>query len=208
MPKKVINDYIFYKIVCISDDIDLCYVGSTADFNKRRNTHKNACYNENGKSYNYKIYQIIRENGGWCNFKMVQLGTKEQLTKREAEQVEEEYRQELKANMNSYRCYTTDEQKQEYYKDYIKEYNPKYREENKDYYTTYQQKYREANRVKNIQRSQNYREANREILNMKQKEKVKCECGCMIIKNYLSTHQKSQKHIKLMEMKTNENTNI
>ena len=40
MPKKVINDYVFYKIICISDDINLCYVGSTADFNKRRSTHK------------------------------------------------------------------------------------------------------------------------------------------------------------------------
>ena len=100
MPKKLINDYIFYKIVCITDDIDLCYVGSTANWKERQREHKSRCNNENDKSYNNKKYQIIRANGGWENFKMIQLGTREQLTKREAEQIEEQYRQELKANMN------------------------------------------------------------------------------------------------------------
>ena len=75
MPKKLINDYIFYKIVCITDDIDLCYVGSTANWKERQREHKSRCNNENDKSYNNKKYQIIRANGGWENFKMIQLGT-------------------------------------------------------------------------------------------------------------------------------------
>jgi len=186
MPKKVINDYIFYKIVCISDDIDLCYVGSTANWKERQRKHKNTCYNENTKEYNSKKYQIIRENGGWCNFKMVQLGTREQLTKREAEQIEEEYRQELKANMNGKRCYIAEEQKQEQDKAYDK-------------------KYRDANRYKLNEKAQKYREANRDKINKKQNEKVKCECGCMSSKINLLRHKKTPKHIKLMEMKTNEN---
>ena len=57
MPKKVINDYTFYKIVCLDNSVELCYVGSTADFNKRRNTHKWDCNNENRKEYNSKKYQ-------------------------------------------------------------------------------------------------------------------------------------------------------
>ena len=100
MPKKLINDYIFYKIVCVSDDIDLCYVGSTANWKERQRSHKSDCNNENKSNYNSKIYNTIRANGGWENFMMVQVGTREQLTKREAEQIEEQYRQELKANMN------------------------------------------------------------------------------------------------------------
>tara|TARA_Y100000389_G_C17297950_1_gene431435 strand:- start:48 stop:545 length:498 start_codon:yes stop_codon:yes gene_type:complete len=110
MPKKLINDYIFYKIVCITDDIDLCYVGSTANWKERQREHKSRCNNENDKSYNNKKYQIIRANGGWENFKMIQLGTREQLTKREAEQIEEQYRQELKANMNMRKSYTTEQE--------------------------------------------------------------------------------------------------
>ena len=243
MPKKVINDYTFYKIVCLDNSVELCYVGSTADFNKRRNTHKNACINENNKNYNYKIYKTIRENGGWDNFKLIQIGTREQLNKREAEQIEEEYRQELKANMNGKKCFRTKEQKQEYCKEYnqkyrdenrdkIKERNQKWYEENKDklsiqhkeYYETnvdkikeQKQNYNQENRVKNNQRSQKYREQNRDIINDKASkyykenkdkinEKVKCECGCVVIKRTLLRHQKSPKHIKIMEIKT-ENKN-
>ena len=189
MPKKTINDYTFYKIVCLDNSVELCYVGSTADFNKRRNVHKSDCNNENSKTYNYKIYKTIRENGGWCNFKMVQLGTREQLTKREAEQIEEEYRQELKANMNSQRCYITDEQKRQQKKQLEKEYY-------------------EKNKEKIAEQNKEKYEANKEKINEKKNEKVKCECGCIVRKDGLSRHQKSQNHIKLMEMKTNENTNI
>ena len=184
MPKKVINDYTFYKIVCLDNSVELCYVGSTADFNKRRNIHKSDCNNANCKNYNTKIYKTIRENGGWCNFKMIEIGKKEQLTKREAEQIEEEYRVELKANMNTHRCFIAEEQKEERKKECDK-------------------KYREANRDKIKEQIQNYREANRDKINEKQREKVKCDCGCMISKIHLLRHQKSSKHINLMKSKTN-----
>jgi len=186
MPKKVINDYIFYKIVCLDNSVELCYVGSTADFNKRRNKHKNDCNNENRQNYNNKIYKTIRENGGWSNFKMVQVGTKDQLTKREAELIEEQYRQELKANMNSQRCFITEEQKQEYQQNYY--------EKNKDNIKEKASKYREINRDK----YKNYYEENKDKIIKKALEKVTCECGCMIVKNYLLRHQKSPKHINLM----------
>jgi len=202
MPKKVINDYIFYKIVCLDNIVELCYVGSTANWKERQRNHRSDCNNENSKSYNSKKYQIIRANGGWSNFKMVQLGTREQLNRRQAEQIEEEYRQELKANMNSQRCFTTEEQKREENIEYLQNY----REENKDKIKEIQQKYNEENRDKINERQQNYYEKNRDLINEKQREKVKCDCGCMVIKKYLSRHQKSPKHIKLMEIKT-ENQN-
>jgi hypothetical protein len=165
MPRKEINDYIFYKIVCLDNSVELCYVGSTANWKERQRNHKSSCNNENSKKYNTKIYKTIRENGGWINFKMVEIGKKEQLTKRQAEQIEDVYRDELKADMNMRRCYRTAEQKREHQKEYDK----------------------------------NYRD--RDKINEKQREKVKCECGCMIIKNYLSKHQKRLKHIILMENK-------
>ena len=158
MPKKEINDYTFYKIVCISDDVDLCYVGSTANWKARNYKHKSNCINENSKEYNSKIYKTIRENGGWSNFKMIQIGTREQLTKREAEAIEERYSEELKANMNTKRCYITEEERKEqmkekdrkYYegnKDKKKEYDRKYREENKEKIKEYQKNYREKNKI-------------------------------------------------------------
>jgi len=171
MPKKVINDYIFYKIVCLDNSVDLCYVGSTADFNKRRSTHKSTCNNENSKIYNLKIYKTIRANGGWENFKMVQLGTREQLTKRQAEQIEENYRIELKANMNGKRCFTTEEQKQNYReenKDKLKIQQHKWYEENKDKLLEYQQKYNEENKDKIKEQKQNYREKNKDKIKEQQ----------------------------------------
>ena len=189
MPKKLINNYIFYKIVCL-DDIDLCYVGSTANWKERQRKHKITCNNENYKHYNSKIYKIIRENGGWCNFKMIQIGTREQLTKRQAEQIEEEYRVELKANMNGKRCFITEEQKQIYHQ----EYNQNYREENKDKFKKYNQNYYEENKDKILEQHQNYYEENKDKFN----KKVKCECGCEIVKGYLNKHILTPKHIKLI----------
>ena len=175
MPRKKINDYTFYKIVCLDNSVEVCYVGSTADFNKRRSSHKINCNNENSKTYNLKIYKTIRDNGGWVNFKMVQLGTREQLSKRQAEQIEEEYRVELKANMNMRRCFLTDEQKREQHNEYNKNYNNK-------------------NRKKLLKYQQNYREENKD----KKNEKVICICGCNVIKRNLLRHQTTEKHINLI----------
>jgi hypothetical protein len=75
MPRKEI-DYsktVIYKIVC--DDLNVTdnYVGSTTDFRKRKSTHKSICNNPNSKDYNRKIYQTIRDNGGWDNWTMIEI---------------------------------------------------------------------------------------------------------------------------------------
>ncbi len=36
MPRKLINDYVFYKFVCNDETIECCYVGSTANFSDRK----------------------------------------------------------------------------------------------------------------------------------------------------------------------------
>jgi hypothetical protein len=67
---------------------------------REEDVHKSDCNNENSKAYNSKIYKTILERTeGGDNFKMVQLGTREQLTKRQAEQVEEDYRIEFNKNI-------------------------------------------------------------------------------------------------------------
>jgi len=65
MPKTAM-DYskcCIYKIEHI-DDESLVYVGHTTEFNKRKAHHKSRCNNENEKSFNCKLYQMIRNNGG------------------------------------------------------------------------------------------------------------------------------------------------
>ena len=74
MPKKEINyqNTVIYKIQHTEKD-DLIYVGHTTDFTKRKNCHKKVCVNPNYSSHNLKLYTMIRENGGWDMFKMLEV---------------------------------------------------------------------------------------------------------------------------------------
>ena len=75
MPKKAF-DYgktEIYKIIHVDPDIDLCYVGHTTNFVQREKNHKYVCEHKNGhgSNCNCQVYNVIRSNGGWDNFKMV-----------------------------------------------------------------------------------------------------------------------------------------
>ena len=67
------STYTIYKICCNTNECDEVYVGSTKAFRSRKYTHKCICDNINSKLYNIKIYQTIRANGGWDNWRMVPL---------------------------------------------------------------------------------------------------------------------------------------
>jgi len=136
MAASDINDYVFYKIVCIDEDLDLAYVGSTRDLYKRKDKHKRCCTEPNHSDYNQKKYQIIRANGGWDNFKLIEIGKREQITKRQAEHIEEEYRVNLRANMNGYRCYVSEDQAKELKKQADKDYNQNNKEKIKKHKKT------------------------------------------------------------------------
>ena len=72
MPRKNI-DYsktIIYRIVCKDVNITDCYVGSTTDFIRRKNQHKNNTKNYISKSELF-VYEVIRKNGGWENWNCV-----------------------------------------------------------------------------------------------------------------------------------------
>ena len=57
-----------YKIVRSSDDVVL-YVGSTKDINCRELNHLKTSVSE--KATMRKVYELIRNNGGWENHKFV-----------------------------------------------------------------------------------------------------------------------------------------
>ena len=174
--RKLINDYTFYKIVNINGDIELCYVGSTVNMKERVRTHRNVCNNKNNKRFNNKLYTTIREHGGWCEFKMIEIGTAQQLTKRQAEKIEEEYRVKLNAKLNSHKCFNTPEQTKQ-----------------QDY------EYREKNKEKIAVEQKEYREKNKQVIAERNKKKITCECGCIVNTNLLPRHKRTPKHIKIME---------
>jgi len=100
MPKNDIDysNTIIYKIFCKDSNITDIYVGHTTNFIKRKYGHKISCDNTNNK---LKIYEIIRNNGGWENWDMVEIAKYNCKDSTEARIKEQEHYKELKANMNS-----------------------------------------------------------------------------------------------------------
>ena len=147
MSEPITRTYTFYKLIHICNEIDdFVYVGSTSNVKCRKQQHKSNCNNPNYPGYNFKLYQVIRANGGFENFKMAILGTRENITKKEALMVEEEYRKSERANLNMNNCYLAPEERKNYHKNYYKnwrEENPDYcknwREENPDYHKNWRE---------------------------------------------------------------------
>jgi hypothetical protein len=177
-------EYIYYKIVSKDENIKDCYVGKTTNFKRRVRNHRNLCYNENSKCYNLKVYEFIRENGGWNNFNMIEI-EKGQYDNEESAIKERYWIEELNATLNIKTPSKTQ-----------KECRKEYRENNKEYFKEYQIEYYKNNK----EYFKEYYENNKEYQKQreKQKEKIICECGCEIIKRNLLRHLKSKKHINLM----------
>ena len=64
---------IIYKFVCNDLAITDIYVGATTDINRRKSEHKRRCNNPTCKKHNFKIYQCMRNNGGFSNWEMLEV---------------------------------------------------------------------------------------------------------------------------------------
>jgi predicted GIY-YIG superfamily endonuclease len=103
MPKLSI-DYLnccIYKIEHI-ENASLVYVGHTTNFKQRKQRHKSSCNNETDKSkHNRKVYQMIRTNGGWDMFRMIEIEKYPCNSKQEAEKREFEIMKKENARTNT-----------------------------------------------------------------------------------------------------------
>ena len=59
-----------YKLCSIDENIKDIYIGSTINYMSRIMCHKSNCYNENQRKYKYKVYDFIRNNGGFSSWTM------------------------------------------------------------------------------------------------------------------------------------------
>ena len=98
MPKAIIDysNTIIYKIYCKDSSINDLYVGHTTNFTKRKYQHKLSC--NNGKKL--KIYDVIRSNGGWDNWDMIEIAKYECKDVVEARIKENEHYVILNASLN------------------------------------------------------------------------------------------------------------
>ena len=189
---------LIYKLCCNDTNITDIYVGSTTNFIRRKCTHKSACNNENDKSYNYHVYNFIRNNGGWDNWSMILLREYSTTNKKQLERKERKYIEKLGATLNSHIPTRT---KPEWYnenQDVIKEKIKKYNETNKEHIREQKKQYREANKESLSEQKKEYYKENKENINKLKMEKIECECGCMLRKSDMARHKKSQKHKDLM----------
>jgi hypothetical protein len=207
MPKKEI-DYqkaVIYKIEHLEKP-ELLYVGSTTEFIKRKSQHKYTCNNEKSSKYNYKIYKMIRENGGWDCFKILIIKQYPCLNKIELLIEEDRLMKELKSSLNHFKAYRTEE--------YTNQINKEYRDKNKDKINEYCNKYREDNKDKIKERNKIYRDDNKDKIKEYRednKDKIKdyytknkdtliiCDCGCKIKYLNKNRHIKTSKHITKLQ---------
>jgi len=214
MTKKPINynNSCIYKLCCNDKNITDCYVGSTTNFVKRKYYHKSDCNNKNSKLHHIKVYQFIRDNGGFDNWSMILLEKVKVNDGYELKKEERKYIETLNSTLNSTIPLRS---KKEYFKEYyennkeqIAEKNKEYREKNrekisekrKERYENNKEKdkeYYENNKEKIINNGKERYENNKKEINERRKVKIECNfCKSIVRKDYLKTHRKSKKCIK------------
>jgi len=156
-----------YKLIH-NDDInnENIYIGSTTNFVKRKYNHKYDCNNEKAKIYNLKVYQNIRNNGGWIEWKMLLVEKFPCIDKRESDVRERYWIDHFKSQLNTKIPTRSDK---EHYNDNRKEIlekNKNWKDNNKEKINEYYKNYR----LNNTEKAKNYRQNNKEeIKNYRQK---------------------------------------
>jgi len=98
MDKVDYSNTLIYKIYCNDASISDLYVGHTVNFVQRKLAHKYYCNNE---KINNKLYNTIRQNGGWDNWKMDIVGFYNCVNLHEAKIKEQEFFIPLNGTLNS-----------------------------------------------------------------------------------------------------------
>ena len=165
MPKIPINfeNSIIYKLVCLDTTYPEVYVGSTTNLKQRKSNHKSKCYNENAKAYNFKIYQYMREHGGFDNFAMIEIEKFPCENNRQLELREEHWRKELHATLNGCRAFSTDEEKRIQRNELNRDWQ---KNEGYEKHLLSMKKYNDANKEK----KKAYKEKNKEKIKLYMKE--------------------------------------
>jgi len=224
---KIPKDYsrtVNYKIVCKDLTVNYVYNGHTTDFVKRKNQHKSDCNNINNKKYNYKVYETIRENGGWENWEMIELEKFNCNDGNEARKRERYWYELLHSNLNTNVPNRSQKEYDEENKDKIQKYKQEYRQENKDKFKEYYQenkelfqvyrqenkdkiqKYKQDNKDKIKESSQVYYQENKDKIKEYRKQKIECECGSIFRIGDKSKHLKTIKHLAYLEELNKEQT--
>jgi hypothetical protein len=172
-------DTFFYDNGCKS-----IYIGSTKEFDKRKNFHKRCCNNSNYKFSNYKLYNVIKENGGWNNWNMIELEYVEYNNKKAINILEQKYIQLFNSDLNTQNAYVSIEDKKKYKNNWYKQLLEKTPNFNKIKYK------------KELEKNPNHIKEQYEKYKEKNLQKYICNCDIGYTFNHKKRHEKSKHHCK------------
>ena len=170
------------------------YIGSTEDMRNRKHKHKYDCYSKNGPKYNYKLYKFIRANGGWENFEMIQIASVWDKATKTLFQIEQDYIDQYKPNLNTLRAYRSEECDKQH-RENNKEYYKEWRDKNKEYHKEYKKEHYEKNKDRILEKCKEYYHKNKDRIS----EKFTCECGGKYTRSHKSRHFKTKLHKSFIE---------
>jgi len=199
MPKTPIDfsKTIIYKI---QKDDDF-YVGSTTDFATRKSRHKVKCNSKDCKEYNFKLYQTIRDKGGWDTWEMTPLEEYVECQNRIQQRIrEEEWRLNLNASLNMKKAFGA-ETTQEYHKQYRQEHAEELKIKKAQFYQEHKEEikikdaqYRQKRKKEIKTRDAQYYQEHANEIKAKMAVKYECECGLICSVGHKARHERSKKH--------------
>jgi hypothetical protein len=74
-----------------------------------------------------------------------------------------------------------------------------YQQEHKEELSCYKKKHYEEHKEEIILKTRHYKLEHRDEILLKSKEKVTCDCGCIVAKWHINVHKRTQKHKDLIE---------
>jgi hypothetical protein len=99
--RNPLDNFCLYTIKPNNPNDTNLYIGSTINFNRRKQQHKKAVNNKRGGTYYCILYRYIRKCGGWDNFTMEKILDYPCETKQEGLLKEKEYIIKHEATLNS-----------------------------------------------------------------------------------------------------------
>lgn len=164
------KDTIIYKICCKDPTIEDIYVGSTCNFKRRKHQHKFCVEDDKYRGSTYKLYQYIRDNGGFENWDMIQIEAYACSNKREKETRERYWIEQLKPKLNGHMPSRDKKQYREEFKEVLKEKKKQEYLENKEKYLERSKQQREEHKEEMKEYHKEYREKHLDELKEKRKQ--------------------------------------
>jgi hypothetical protein len=155
-----------YKIVCKDLNIKDCYVGHTTNFTERKRQHKFKCTSD----HNFKVYQIIRDNGGWNNWEMIMIEIFKCNNEIEAKTRERFWFEQLNSTLNTIYPIRSRQEHYQDEKEIILAKQKLYHHEHKDEINERRKEIYEQNKEKIIEQKKEYVKRNKEKVTEQRKK--------------------------------------